>query len=117
MFLMQLNQHPDLMDLKDVVGQKLHRRLTKDEQQYIRNQVGGTPNSAVRGRGSTPSRNQSEIQVTLSATVTCCLRLSLTHTHTTLISTLHYTCGYDEIKGTQDLKIYSHADSLILSHT
>ena len=25
------------------------------------------------------------------------------------------TCCYDEIKGTQDLKIYSHADSQILS--
>ena len=36
-----------------------------------------------------------------------------THTHS-LISTLHYTCCYDEIKGNQDLKICSHADSLIL---
>ena len=40
-----------------------------------------------------------------------CLPLSLLHT---LNSTLHYTC-YDEIKGIQDLKICSHADSLILS--
>ena len=30
--------------------------------------------------------------------------LVYTHTHT-LIITLHYTCGYDEIKGTQDFKI------------
>ena len=36
------------------------------------------------------------------------------HTHT-LIGTLHYTCCYDEINGIQDLKIWSHADSLILS--
>ena len=82
-FLAQLNQHPEesqsSMSVMDVVGQKLHRRLTKDEKQYIRNQVGGgagTPNSATR-RGFTPSRNQSEIQVTLSANVTCCLCLSL----------------------------------------
>ena len=35
-----------------------------------------------------------------------------THTHT-LITTLQHACYYDEIKGTQDLKIYSsHADSL-----
>ena len=34
-----------------------------------------------------------------------------THTHTFII-TLHYTCCYDEIKGTQDLKNCSHADSL-----
>ena len=36
----------------------------------------------------------------------------LHHTYT-LIVTLHYTCCYDEIKGTQDFKICpSHADSL-----
>ena len=35
---------------------------------------------------------------------------SLTHTLTITI-----TCCYDEIKGTQDLKIYSHADSQILT--
>ena len=29
--------------------------------------------------------------------------------------TITCTCCYDEIKGTQDRKIYSHADSLILS--
>ena len=34
-----------------------------------------------------------------------------THTHT-LIITLHYTCCHDEIKGTLDLRICSHADSL-----
>ena len=36
--------------------------------------------------------------------------LLLTHT-----LTITCTCCYDEIKGTQDLKIYSHADSQILS--
>ena len=35
----------------------------------------------------------------------------------TLIIILHYTCCYDEIKGIQDLKICSHADSLILPLT
>ena len=30
---------------------------------------------------------------------------------------LSHTCCYDEIKGTRDLKSYSHADSQILSHT
>merc|ERR1711865_655086 len=39
----------------------------------------------------------------------CCLH---SHSHTLTITC---TCCYDEIKGTQDLKIYSHADSLILS--
>ena len=38
---------------------------------------------------------------------TLCLH---SHSHT-----LTCTYRYDEIKGTQDLKIYSHADSLILS--
>ena len=33
-----------------------------------------------------------------------------------LIGTLHYTYCYDEIKETQDLNVYSHADSPILSH-
>ena len=38
------------------------------------------------------------------------------HTHTLTHSlTITCTCCYDEIKGTQDLKIYSHADSQILS--
>ena len=37
---------------------------------------------------------------------------SASYTHTLTITC---TCCYDEIKGTQDLKIYSHADSLILS--
>ena len=37
--------------------------------------------------------------------------LSLTHT-----LTITYTCCYDEMKGVTDLEIYSHADSLILSH-
>ena len=37
-----------------------------------------------------------------------------THTHT-LVITLHCTCCYDEIKGNQDFKICSHANSLILS--
>ena len=32
------------------------------------------------------------------------------------MNTLHHACGYDEIKGTQNLKIYSHADPQILSH-
>ena len=36
-----------------------------------------------------------------------------THTHA-LIITLHYTCCHDENKGTEDLKICSHADSQIL---
>ena len=35
-----------------------------------------------------------------------------THTHTLTITC---TCCHDVIKGTQDLKIYSHADSQILS--
>ena len=38
-----------------------------------------------------------------------------THTHALMII-LHYTCCYDEIKGTQGLKFCSHAASLILSH-
>ena len=38
-----------------------------------------------------------------------------TRTHTP-ISTLHYTCCYDEICGNQDLTTYSYAGSLILSH-
>ena len=33
------------------------------------------------------------------------------------ISTLHYTCCYDEIKGNQDLQICFHAHFLILSHS
>ena len=37
-----------------------------------------------------------------------------THTHTLTITC---TCCYDEIKGTQDLKTCSHADSLFLSRT
>ena len=38
------------------------------------------------------------------------------YTHTlALIITSHHACCYDEIKGTQDVKIYSHADSLILA--
>ena len=37
---------------------------------------------------------------------------SHSHCHTLTITR---TCCYDEIKGTQDLKIYSHAYSLILS--
>ena len=45
-----------------------------------------------------------------------CFAITLLHTH----SLTHYhlcscACCYDEIKGTQDLKIYSHADSQILS--
>ena len=40
---------------------------------------------------------------------------SLSHYTHSLIGTLHYTCCHDEIKGNQDLKICSHADSLILS--
>ena len=39
---------------------------------------------------------------------------SYSHSHTLTITC---TCCYDEIKGTQDLKIYSHAHSLILSLT
>ena len=39
--------------------------------------------------------------------------LSLPHTHTLTITC---TGCYDEIKATQDLKIYSHADAQILSH-
>ena len=35
------------------------------------------------------------------------------HTHTL---TIPCTCCYDVISGIQDLKIYSHARSLILSH-
>ena len=41
------------------------------------------------------------------------LLFGLTHI---LTLTITCTCCYDEIKGTQDLKIYSHADSVILSH-
>ena len=37
-----------------------------------------------------------------------------THTHTHTV-TIPCTCCHDEIKGIQDLKIFSHADSLILS--
>ena len=36
-----------------------------------------------------------------------------THTHTLTISC---TCCYDVINGIQDLKIYSHADSLSATH-
>ena len=43
-----------------------------------------------------------------------CLIPTHSHTHTL---TLTCTCCYDEIKGTQDLKIYSHAHSLILPHS
>ena len=39
---------------------------------------------------------------------------SYSHSHTL---TINCTCCDDEIKGTQDLKIYSHAHSLILSRT
>ena len=46
--------------------------------------------------------------------VSCLLGIDCLHT-LSLIDTLHYTCCYDEIKGTQDLKIYSHADSQILT--
>ena len=42
----------------------------------------------------------------------CLFTHSQSHTHTLTISC---TCCYDEIKGIQDLKIYSNADSLILS--
>ena len=42
-----------------------------------------------------------------------CLRRNTELTHT-LIITLYYTRCYDEIKGSQDLKICSHADSLML---
>ena len=45
--------------------------------------------------------------LTMMLILTVTLSLSLTH-----ILTLHYTCCYDEIKGTQDLKICSHAGSL-----
>ena len=65
----------------------------------------------------------------LSACVSVCvsvecriqlLGIDCLHSHThTLINTLHHACCYDEIKGIQDLKIYSHARSharsLILS--
>ena len=37
--------------------------------------------------------------------------VTLTHTHSHTL-TITCTCCYDEIKGAQDLKIYSHADSL-----
>ena len=68
--------------------------------------------------------------VTLSAATTFCLSLLIalhlslclshtvsalqphSHTHTLTITC---TCCYDEIKGTQDLKIHSHADAQILS--
>ena len=40
--------------------------------------------------------------------------LTITHNHS-LTLTISCTCCCDEIKGVQDLKIYSHADSLILS--
>ena len=39
---------------------------------------------------------------------------STSHSHSHSL-TITCTCCYDEIKGTQDLKIYSHADSQILS--
>ena len=42
----------------------------------------------------------------------CLFTHSQSHTH---IPTISCTCCYDEIKGIQDLKIYSHADSLSLS--
>ena len=41
----------------------------------------------------------------------CLITHSHSHTH---ILTISCTCCYDEIKGIQDLMIYSHADSLIL---
>ena len=41
-----------------------------------------------------------------------CSSTSHSHSHTLTIT---YTCCYDEIKRTQDLKLYSHAHSLILS--
>ena len=44
----------------------------------------------------------------------CSCTMSHTHSHTLTITC---TCCYDEIKGTQDSKIYSHAHSLILSLT
>ena len=55
----------------------------------------------------------------LSLTLPCSLvsdsKVTLyTHTHTLTITC---TCCYDEIKGIQDLKIYSHAVSLVLSHS
>ena len=42
-------------------------------------------------------------------------KTKISHAHSLILShtlTITCTCCYDEIKGTQDLKIYSHADSL-----
>ena len=51
-------------------------------------------------------------------------RIPHTHTHSFSLSRRHShaltitcTCCYDETKGTQDLKIHTHADAHILSHT
>ena len=53
------------------------------------------------------------VPLCLCRNLTTTLSHSTSHTHThTLISTLHYTCCCDEIKGIQDLKICSHADLL-----
>ena len=59
----------------------------------------GYNSSGQLGAGDTEDRlvPGARLQCTVSLTVSC-------------------TCWYDEIKGTQDLKIYSHADSLILSN-
>ena len=50
------------------------------------------------------------------APVTIGVLLTLSHSHNHTL-TITCTCCYDEVKGTQDLKIYSHADSQIFSHT
>ena len=43
-------------------------------------------------------------------------KTKISHAHSLILS-ITCTCCYDKIKGTQDLKIYSHAASLILSHS
>ena len=60
----------------------------------------------------TPLSSISLLWLSLSCRYISLYTLTLTHSHTLTITC---TCCYDEIKGTQDLKIYSHADSLILS--
>ena len=58
-------------------------------------------------------RCQSLTGVSLPASLilTCSLDLSVSH----YLLTITCTCCYDETKGTQDLKICSHAHSLILT--
>ena len=64
------------------------------------------------------SANEREVilahRVTASSLSASASHFLCTHNHT-LITTLHCACCYDVFNGIQDLKIYSHAHSLILS--